>query len=94
MAVLAEVPVSDIVATIVPDQTRKFSICYPELIDSSQVWCCAQDQSTRDEWLAVQGSWSLETTVLKPLLLGYTLQLLTRYKGDRLDMAAAMRFCQ
>ena len=53
MAVLAEVPVSDIVATIVPDQTRKFSICYPELIDSSQVWCCAQDQSTRDEWLAV-----------------------------------------
>ena len=53
LAVLAEVPVSDIVATIVPDQTRKFSICYPELIDSSQVWCCAQDQSTRDEWLAV-----------------------------------------
>ena len=53
LAVLLEVPVSDIVATIVPDQTRKFSICYPELIDSSQVWCCAQDQSTRDEWLAV-----------------------------------------
>ena len=31
----------------------------------------------------LQGSWSLETTVLKPLLLGYTLQLLTRYKRDR-----------
>ena len=42
----------------------------------------------------VQGSWSLETTVLKPLPLGYTLQLLTRYKGDRLDMAAAMRSYQ
>ena len=57
MAVLAEVPVSDIVATIVfPDQTRytrKFSICIPEDIDSTQVWCCAKDQSTRDEWLAV-----------------------------------------
>ena len=35
-------------------------------------------------WKGVmQGSWSLETTVLKPLLLGYTLQLLTRYKRDR-----------
>lgn len=53
MVMLAEVSVSDIVVTIVPDQTRKFSICYPEHIDSSQVWCCAKDQSTRDEWLAV-----------------------------------------
>ena len=53
MAVLAEVPVSDIVATIVPDQTRKFSICNPEDIDSTQVWCCARDQVKRDEWLAV-----------------------------------------
>ena len=52
-ALLAAVPVSDIVATIVPDQTRKFSICYPEDIDSSQVWCCAKDQVNRDKWLAV-----------------------------------------
>ena len=51
MVVLAEVPVSDIVATIVPDQARKFSICYPEDIDSSQVWCCARDQERRDKWL-------------------------------------------
>ena len=57
MAVLAEVPVSDIVATIVfPDQTRytrKFSICIPEDIDSTQVWCCAKDQADRNQWLAV-----------------------------------------
>ena len=53
MVVLAEVPVSDIVAMIVPDQARKFSICYPEDIDSSQVWCCAKDQVNRDKWLAV-----------------------------------------
>ena len=57
MAVLAEVPVSDIVATIVfPDQTRytrKFSICIPEDIDSTQVWCCAKDQVNRNKWLAV-----------------------------------------
>ena len=52
-ALLAAVPVSDIVATIVPDQTRKFSICNPEDIDSSQVWCCAKDQVNRDKWLAV-----------------------------------------
>ena len=51
MVVLAEVPVSDIVAMIVPDQARKFSICYPEDIDSSQVWCCARDQERRDKWL-------------------------------------------
>ena len=50
-ALLAAVPVSDIVATIVPDQARKFSICYPEDIDSSQVWCCARDQERRDKWL-------------------------------------------
>ena len=53
MVMLAEVPVSDIVATIVPDQTRKFSICYPEDIDSSQVWCCAKDQERRNKWLDV-----------------------------------------
>ena len=53
MVVLAEVPVSDIIATIVLDQTRKFSICYPEDIDSSQVWCCARDQEKRDKWLDV-----------------------------------------
>ena len=52
-ALLAAVPVSDIVATIVPDQTRKFSICNPEDNDSSQVWCCAKDQVNRDKWLAV-----------------------------------------
>ena len=43
-------------------------------------------------WKGVmQGSWSLETTVLKPLLLGYTLHLLTRYNGDgdRLGSMAA-----
>ena len=40
---------------------------------------------------SMQGSWSLETTVLKPLLLGYTLHLLTRYNGDgdRLGSMAA-----
>ena len=54
MAVLAEVPISDIVATIVPDQTRKFSICSgPEHIDRTQVWCCAKDQEYRNKWLAV-----------------------------------------
>ena len=53
MVVLAEVPVSDIIVTIVPDQTRKFSICYPEDIDSTQVWCCAKNQKDRDNWLAV-----------------------------------------
>ena len=53
VAVLAEVPVSDFVATIILDQTRKFSICNPEDIDSTQVWCCARDQVKRDEWLAV-----------------------------------------
>ena len=52
-ALLAAVPVSDIVATIVPDQTRKFSISNPEDNDSSQVWCCAKDQVNRDKWLAV-----------------------------------------
>ena len=52
-ALLAAVPVSDTVATIVPDQTRKFSICNPEDIDGSQVWCCAKDQVNRDKWLAV-----------------------------------------
>ena len=52
-ALLAAVPVSDLVATIVPDQTRKFSICNPEDIDGSQVWCCAKDQVNRDKWLAV-----------------------------------------
>ena len=46
-ALLAAVPVSDIVATIVPDQARKFSICYPEDIDSSQVWCCASLAGTK-----------------------------------------------
>ena len=53
MVVLAQVPVSDVVATIVPDQTRKFSICNPEDIDSTQVRCCAKDQVNRNKWLAV-----------------------------------------
>ena len=53
IVVLAEVPVSDIIVTIVPDQTRKFSICYPEDIDSTQVWCCAKNQKDRDKWLTV-----------------------------------------
>ena len=38
MAVVAQVPVSDFVVTIVPDQTRKFSICNPEDIASTQVF--------------------------------------------------------
>ena len=53
MAVVAQVPVSDFVVTIVPDQTRKFSICNPEDIDSTQVWCCAKDQVNRNKWLAI-----------------------------------------
>ena len=53
MAVVAQVPVSDFVVTIVPDQTRKFSICDPEDIASTQVWCCATDQVARNKWLAV-----------------------------------------
>ena len=53
MAVVAQVPVSDFVVTIVPDQTRKFSICNPEDIASTQVWCCATDQVARNKWLAV-----------------------------------------
>ena len=53
MVVLAEVPVSDFVVTIVPDQTRKFSVCNPEDIASTQIWCCARDQRTRNKWLAV-----------------------------------------
>ena len=53
MVVLAEVPVLDIIVTIVPDQTRKFSICHPEDIDSTQFWCCAKDKKDRDNWLAV-----------------------------------------
>ena len=53
MVTLAEVPVSDIVATVVPNQTRKFSICNLEHIDSTQVWCCAKDQEKRDKWLNV-----------------------------------------
>ena len=52
MVRLTDVPVSDIIVTIVPDQTRKFSICNPLDIDSTQVWCCARDQVQRDEWLA------------------------------------------
>jgi hypothetical protein len=40
----------------------------------------------------MQGSWSLETTVLKPLLLGYTLQLLTRYNGDRFSNGCGQVF--
>ena len=52
--ILAREQVSSIVATIVPDQTRKFSICSGlELIDSTQVWCCAKDQADRNKWLAV-----------------------------------------
>ena len=52
--ILAREQVSSIVATIVPDQTRKFSICSGlELIDSTQVWCCAKDQADRNQWLAV-----------------------------------------
>ena len=44
-------------------------------------------------WKGVmQGSWSLETTVLKPLLLGYTLQLLTRYNGDRFSNGCGQVF--
>ena len=53
MVRLTDVPVSDIIVTIVPDQARKFSICNPVDIDSTQVWCCARDQVKRDEWLAV-----------------------------------------
>ena len=53
MMVVAQVPVSDFVVTIVPDQTRKFSICNPEDIASTQVWCCATDQVARNKWLAV-----------------------------------------
>ena len=54
MAVLAEVPVSGLDVTIVPDQPRKFSICSgPEHIDRTQVWCCAKDQEYRNKWLAV-----------------------------------------
>ena len=54
MAVLAEVPVSDIVATIVPDQTRKFSICGGLAYrDSTEVWCCFKEQGARNQWLAV-----------------------------------------
>ena len=53
IVVLAQVQLSDIVATIVSDQSRKFSICNPEDIDSTQVWCCAKDQEKRDEWLAI-----------------------------------------
>ena len=51
--VLAREQVSGIIVTIVPDQTRKFSICNPEDIDSTQVWCCAKDQVNRNKWLAV-----------------------------------------
>ena len=51
--VLAREQVSGIIVTIVPDQTRKFSICNPEHIDSTQVWCCAKDQVNRNKWLAV-----------------------------------------
>ena len=51
--VLAREQVSGIIVTIVLAQTRKFSICNPEDIDSTQVWCCARDQVKRDEWLAV-----------------------------------------
>ena len=44
-------------------------------------------------WKGVmQGSWSLETTVLKPLPLGYTLQLLTGYKGDRFSYGCGRAF--
>lgn len=53
MVVLAEVPILDIIVTIVPDQTRKFSICNPGDIDNTQVWCCAKNQKDRDNWLAV-----------------------------------------
>ncbi|MGB1606323.1 MAG: hypothetical protein ACPIOQ_77055, partial [Promethearchaeia archaeon] len=54
MAVLAEVPISGVDVTIVPDQTRKFSISSgPENIDRTQVWCCAKDQEYRNKWLAV-----------------------------------------
>ena len=55
--ILAREQVSSIVATIVPDQTRKFSICSGlEHIDSTQIaqiWCCAKDQVNRNKWLAV-----------------------------------------
>ena len=53
-AVLAEVSVSNVIATIVPDQTRKFSICSGiEHIRRTQVWCCAKDQVNRNKWLAI-----------------------------------------
>ena len=51
--VLAREQVSGIIVTIVLAQTRKFSICNPEDIDSTQVWCCAKDQVNRNKWLAV-----------------------------------------
>ena len=53
-ATLAEVSVSNVIATIVPDQTRKFSICSGiEHIRRTQVWCCAKDQVNRNKWLAI-----------------------------------------
>ena len=53
-AFLAEVSVSNVIATIVPDQTRKFSICSGiEHIRRTQVWCCAKDQVNRNKWLAI-----------------------------------------
>ena len=53
-ALLAEVSVSNVIATIVPDQTRKFSICSGiEHIRRTQVWCCAKDQVNRNKWLAI-----------------------------------------
>ena len=53
LVVLWQGPVSDLVVTIVPDQARKFSICHPEDIARTQVWCCANDQVNRNKWLAV-----------------------------------------
>ena len=53
-AMLAEVSVSKVIVTIVPDQTRKFSICSGiEHIRRTQVWCCAKDQVNRNKWLAI-----------------------------------------
>ena len=54
MVLLAEMSVSNVVATIVPDQTRKFSICSGIAhINRTQVWCCAKDQVNRNKWLAI-----------------------------------------
>ena len=51
---LAQVAMSDIMVTVLPDQTRKFSICGGLAYrDSTEVWCCFKEQGARNQWLAV-----------------------------------------